>query len=219
MPPPARATAPPTTPAPATSHGATLVASSPASGQSAPPPSATGSLARAMGNRLAVTGTTVADAPETPFAPGPAGRSGATGKTFLPLAFDAKALVTEGNKPRERDATVHFADGKVIVVAEDNPKDVVHDIPYGAIMSISYSTGRDPLWNSPEGPVAVAYAGGGLGFLRGLRHWVTLRTRDATDLFVVLRFSNDVQVSRAIEALEERTSHTVELVVERRDAK
>ncbi len=176
-------------------------------------------MAGATSNRRAVTGTSVADGPETPSVPSPAGRSGATGKTFLPLAFDAKALVTEGNKPRERDATVHFADGKVIVVAEDNPKDVVHDIPYDAILSISYSTGRDPLWNSPEGPVAVARAGGGLRFLRGLRHWVTLRTRNAADLFVVLRFSNDVQVSRAIKALEERTSHTVELVVERRDGK
>jgi len=176
-------------------------------------------MAGATSNRRAVTGTSVADGPETPSVPSPAGRSGALGKTFLPLAFDAKALVTDGNKPRERDATVHFADGKVIVVAEDNPKDVVHDIPYDAILSISYSTGRDPLWNSPEGPVAVARAGGGLRFLRGLRHWVTLRTRNAADLFVVLRFSNDVQVSRAIKALEERTSHTVELVVERRDGK
>jgi hypothetical protein len=140
-------------------------------------------------------------------------------RTFLPLAFEAKAFVSEGNKQRERDATVHFADGKVIVVAEDNPKDVVHAIPYDAILSISYSTGRDPLWNSPEGPAAVARAGAGLGFFRGLRHWVTLRTRDAMDLFVVLRFSNDVQVARAIQALEERTSHTVELVVEHRDAK
>ena len=41
----------------------------------------------------------------------------------------------------------------------------------------------------------------------------------AADLFVVLRFSSDVQVGRAITALEERTSHTVELVVERKDAK
>ena len=219
MPSPSLATVPPTTPAPATTHVATLVATSTSGGQSAPPPFAPGSIATATSTGRAGTGTTVAHAPETPSAASPAGRSGATGKTFLPLAFDAKALVTEGNKPRERDATVHFADGKVIVVAEDNPTDVVHDIPYDAILSISYSTGRDPLWNSPEGPVAVARAGAGLGFLRGLRHWVTLRTKNAMDLFIVLRFSNDVQVSRAIKALEERTSHTVELVVERRDAK
>jgi hypothetical protein len=140
---------------------------------------------------------------------------------YLPLAFDAKALVSEGNKQRERDSTVHLADGKVIVVAEDNPNDVVHAEPYDAILSISYSTGRDPLWNSPEGPAAVARAGGGgaLGIFRGARHWVTLRTKDAADLFVVLRFSNDTQVARAIAALEERTSHTVELVVERKDAR
>ena len=38
-------------------------------------------------------------------------------------------------------------------------------------------------------------------------------------LALFLRFSNDVQVRRAIKALEERTSHRVELVVERRDAR
>jgi len=147
-------------------------------------------------------------------------RSAGTGKTFLPLAFDAKALVGEGSSQRERDATVHFADGKVTVIAEDNPNDVVHAVPYDAILSISYSTGRDPLWNSPDGPAAVARGGGGaLGIFRGDRHWITLRTGDATPLFVVLRFSSDAQVARAIAALQERTSHPVQHVLERKNAR
>jgi hypothetical protein len=202
----------------ATTHVDTLVAGT-AGGQSAPRPSAPDSVAKPTNYGRTGADETLANAPETTSAPTPAVRSGGTGKTFLPLAFDAKALITEGTRQRERDATVHLADGKVIVIAEDHPNDVVHSVPYDTILSISYSTGRDPLWNSPEGPAAVARAGGGMGFLRGLRHWVTLRTKDAADLFVVLRFSNDVQVGRAIKALEERTSHRVELVVERRDAK
>jgi hypothetical protein len=169
----------------------------------------------------ALTVAARADALVTPAAFSPGDLSGGTGKTFLPLAFDAKALVSEGSRQRERDTTVHFADGKVIVVAEDKPNDVMHAVPYDAIVSISYSTGRDPLWNSPQGPAAVARGGGGgaMGIFHGARHWVTLRTKDAADLFVVLRFPNDVQVGRAITALEERTRHTVELVVERKDAR
>lgn len=138
----------------------------------------------------------------------------------MPLAFDAKALVGEGNKQRERAAKVHLADGSVTVTAEDAPNDVVHAVPYDGIVSISYSRGRDPLWNSPRGPIPVARGGGGaLGIFRGVRHWITLRTKDAKDLFVVLRFTNEVQAKRAIAALEVRTRHTAELVVEHKDAK
>jgi serine/threonine-protein kinase len=218
-PPPAPATAPPTRPAPATTPGAPPVPTSTVDRQNDPPVSVPPGIAKPTSSGRTDTGATVADAPATPSSRVPAGRSGGTGRTFLPLAFDAKALISEGNRQRERDAAVHFADGKVIVVAEDNPNDVVHAVPYDAILSISYSTGRDPLWNSPEGPAAVARAGSGLGIFRGPRHWVTLRTKDTTNLFVVLRFPTDVQVGRAIAALEERTSRAVELVVERKDAK
>ena len=142
-------------------------------------------------------------------------------KAFLPLALDARALVTAGNQQREREAKVHLADGKVTITPDDNPNEVIHAMPYEGIVSINYSRGRDPLWHSPEGPALVLRAGAGAlgGMFRGTRHWVTLRTRDARDLFIVLRFANDVQVKRALTALEERTGKAAELVAERKDVK
>ena len=83
-------------------------------------------------------------------------------------------------------------------------------------MSVSYSRGRDPLWNSPEGPAPVAKMGGGaFGFIRGERHWIALRTRNN---FVVLRLQ-DVQIKQVLGALEERTGRVPERVVGRKDAK
>lgn len=142
-------------------------------------------------------------------------------KTFLPLALDARALVGTGNQRREREGQMHLADGKITVTPDDNPSDVLHAMAYGNIASISYSRGRDPLWNSPEGPAPVIRAGAGAlgGIFRGTRHWVTLRTGEAADPFIVLRFPNDVQVKRALTALEERTGKTAELVAERKDVK
>jgi predicted Ser/Thr protein kinase len=215
------ATAPPTRAVPVMTHAAARVITSTAVGQRVAPASSPVSTAGPTSGGRADTGATVADARATALAPSSASRSGGTGKTFLPLAFDAKALVGEGSRQHELDAMVHFSDGRVTVVSEDNPNDVVHAVPYDSILSISYSTGRDPLWNSPEGPAAVARGGGGgaLGIFRGVRHWITLRTGAGTPLFVVLRFSSDAQVARAIAALQERTSHPVQHVLERKDAR
>jgi predicted Ser/Thr protein kinase len=131
-----------------------------------------------------------------------------------PMAFDAKALIGAGSKPRERDAQVLLADGKVTVTADN--KDILHSVPYSGVVSVSYSRGRDPLWNSPEGPAAVARMGGGtFGFIRGERHWIALRTKDR---FVVLRLQ-DVQIRQVLGALEERTGRAPERVVERKDLK
>ncbi len=102
----------------------------------------------------------------------------------------------QGPKQRERDAQILLADGKVTVTAGN--KDILHSVPYSGVMSVSYSRGRDPLWNSPQGPAPVARMGGGaFGFIRGERHWIALRTRDA---FVVLRLP-DAQVSQLLGAL------------------
>ena len=138
----------------------------------------------------------------------------APAKDMLPIAFDAKALVGTGERSRERDAQVLLADGKVTVTADN--KDVLHSVPYAGVISVSYSRGRNPLWNSPKGPAPVARTGGGaFGFIRGERHWIALRTKDA---FVVLRLQ-DEEVRRVLGALEERTGRTPERVVERKDAK
>jgi predicted Ser/Thr protein kinase len=135
-------------------------------------------------------------------------------KEMPPMAFDAKALVGDGPRQRERDAQILLADGRVTITADN--KEILHSVPYSGVVSVSYSRGRDPLWNSPEGPVPVARMGGGtFGFIRSERHWIALRTKDT---FVVLRLQ-DVQVKQVLGALAERTGRAPERVVERKAAK
>jgi hypothetical protein len=140
--------------------------------------------------------------------------SAAPVKELPPMAFDAKALVGAGQRQREREAQILLADGKVTVTADN--KDILHSVPYSGVVSVSYSRGRDPLWNSPQGPAAVAkMSGGTFGFIRGERHWIALRTKDT---FVVLRLQDD-QVKQVLGALAERTGRAPERVVERKAAR
>lgn len=129
-----------------------------------------------------------------------------------------KAFVETDKGSRERDARLILAEGKVTLTADDN-QDSIHSVPYENVLSIHYSTGRDPQWLSPEGPATVAKAGSGFLGIRGDRFWVSLRTKDTKDPFVVLRFLNLGAARSGVKALEERTGHTVDIVPERKDAK
>ncbi len=146
-----------------------------------------------------------------PMAPSP-------GRTLPPFVFQAKVLLNDGEKQRERDCQVVLADGKVVVQAANNR--VLEEVPYERVVSISYSKGRDPLWTAPSGPAPVARTGGGLlGAFKSVRHWVSLRTANADSQFVVLRLGNDSDQRRAVVALEERTGRTGEFVTERKGDK
>ena len=124
--------------------------------------------------------------------------------------FDAKAVVPDGTKQRERNAKVLLDQGAMTITSDRN--EVLHSIPYRAVMSVSYSKARQPLWNSPGGPAPIVRVeGGALGFLKGDRHWVALRTKDA---FVVVRVDAD-QVARVLSAIEARTGRTTDRIVER----
>lgn len=110
-----------------------------------------------------------------------------------------------------------LADGKINVQATDD-QTVLFAVPYDGVLSISYSRGRDPLWNAPAGPARVARAGrGALGIFRGTRHWLALRTDSAKAPFVALRVGNETQARRALTALQERTGRSAEVVAERND--
>ena len=126
-------------------------------------------------------------------------------KTFTPAVFEARYLTRTGDGARERDSRVVLADGKVHVQASEDASTLA-TVPYGDVLSINYSHGRDPLWNAPGGPEPVARAGGGaFGIFRGPRYWIALRTTSAKNRFVVLRMGNEAVAKRAIAALEERT--------------
>ena len=154
------------------------------------------------------TGTPVDVVAVSPPAVHPADKPAA-----VPHVFDAMALMEEGDRPRERESQVFLVDGKINVKAKDDDS-LLYTLPFDEVLSISYSRGRDPLWSGPEGPTPVTRAGGGLGIFRGTRHWVSLRTRNTSARFVVLRLSNGARAKSAIAALEERTGRRATIVAE-----
>jgi eukaryotic-like serine/threonine-protein kinase len=136
-----------------------------------------------------------------------------------PLMFEAKALVGSKGKYKERDAQVALADGRITVTTDDEERAELYSVPYDGVISITYSRGRDPMWNSPQGPAPVARAGGALGRM-GIfvgREWVSLRT-NTRHQFVALRF-DDVLVKRALLALEERTGRAPQFIEERKEGR
>jgi serine/threonine-protein kinase len=126
-----------------------------------------------------------------------------------PFMFAAKMLVKDGDKQRERDATVRFADGQVTVTAQD--RTILSALPLDAVLSVIYSKAKQPLWDAPGGATPIQRIdGGAFGFLKGGRHWVSLRTKER---FVVLRVDEN-QVPGVLSAIEERTGKTTVRVAE-----
>ena len=146
-------------------------------------------------------------------------RSAKTMKAAAPILFETKALVGTKGKQREREAHLTLADGNIIVTADDATGRTLYEMPYESVISISYSRGRDPLWNSPQGPTPVTRVGGTLGRMGFSinREWISLRT-NTKDQFVSMRFDH-VLIRRVLLELEERTGRTPQLVVARKEPK
>ena len=140
-------------------------------------------------------------------------------KKIPALVLETKALVRVGARQRERDARLVLADGQLTVTATDDTRHRLYSMPYDSVISISYSRGSDPMWNSPKGPARVARVGDGTLRQFGMsvqRHWISLRT-NTENRFVILRV-DDAQVKRVLSALEERTGRTPQIVGPRRRA-
>lgn len=134
------------------------------------------------------------------------------------LVFETKTVVGT-KKPREHDAQLVLADGRITVTSDVESEYPFYSIPYDSVISISYSRGRDPMWNSPEGPAQVTRSGGTLGRLGIVvaRDWISLRTT-TRDQFVAMRF-DELLVRRILLALEERTGRKPELLAQPKDAR
>jgi hypothetical protein len=160
--------------------------------------------------------TTVAAAADAEPAPTAGRRTRPTWVNEAPLVFDAKTLVGT-KKPREHEAQLVLANGRITVTPELESEYPFYSIPYDSVVSITYSRGRDPMWNSPEGPLPVTRGGGTLGRLGIVvaRDWIALRT-NTRDQFVTMRF-DDMLVRRVLLALEERTGRKPELITEPKD--
>jgi serine/threonine-protein kinase len=122
------------------------------------------------------------------------------------LVFETRALVGT-RKSKEQGAQLLMGDGKITIIPTNDPASPLCSFPYGRVLAISVSRGRDPLWNSPQGPAPVARAGGTLSKLgiQVSRDWIALRT-STEEQFVSMRF-DEVLLKRVLLALEERTGH------------
>jgi serine/threonine-protein kinase len=154
----------------------------------------------------------VLPAPATAPAPVPAPRPGLV---VTPLRFDARAVVADGDKRRERDASILVADGTLTVTEKDKNTRALYVVPLDSVVGLTYSSSRQPLWDSPEGPAeAMRVEGGAFGFLKGGRNnWFGLRTKDS---LLVLRVDDDA-VARVMTGLQERTGLTLQRLVEPKD--
>jgi hypothetical protein len=131
-----------------------------------------------------------------------------------PFRFDARAVVVEGDKRRERDATVVVADGIVTVTEKDKKGKALYSVPIDDVLGVTYSNSKQPLWNSPNGPAeAMKVDAGAFGFLKGGRNWFGLQTKDS---LLVLRVDDDA-VGRVTAGLQERTGLTLQRLVEPKD--
>jgi len=129
-----------------------------------------------------------------------------------PFFFDAKTVVAEGGKNREHDTKILLASGK-LTVTEGNDR-LVTTVAFADIVGISVSSSRQPMWNSPQGPAEMMKVEAGkLGFFKGGRNWLGVRTADTS---LVIRV-DDQDLKKVIAAIEERTGKKVARVVERKD--
>jgi hypothetical protein len=127
------------------------------------------------------------------------------------LVFETRALVGT-RKSKEQGAQLLMGDGKITIIPTSNPASPLCSFPYGRVLAINVSRGRDPLWNSPQGPAPVARAGGTLSKLgiQVTREWIALRT-STEEQFVSMRF-DEVLLKRVLLALEERTGHRSQFI-------
>ena len=93
----------------------------------------------------------------------------------------------------------------------------LYEVPFSDVISVNYSHGRDPVWNSPDGPALVVHARGGTLAMLGVsvqRDWVSLETSTDTasaGRFIVLQV-DDQAVGPVLAALEERTGRAPQIV-------
>jgi serine/threonine protein kinase len=175
------------------------------------PPTASAAPSAPVPSKAPAKSASSSPAAPTPAAPVAPARAALV---TTPFRFDAHAVVTDGDKRRERDATVVVAEGVVTVSEKQKNGKALYAVPVDDVVGVTYSNSRQPLWNSPNGPAeAMKVEAGALGFLKGGRNWFGLQTKDS---LLVLRVDDDL-VSRVTAGLQERTGLTLQRLVEPKD--
>jgi len=147
-----------------------------------------------------------ANTPDTAAAPAPS-EAHAAAAALPTLSFDnLKLLVLDGSRSREQDAKVHFADGRILIIAVGER--LVASLPYDQVLTLSTSRSRQPRWRNANGTDSgVDLGGGAFGFLKSDRTWLAIQTHDHT--YVVRAARDDIQ------PLARAASERVGLPVER----
>ena len=121
--------------------------------------------------------------------------------------FEAKAVVADKGKNRERDVRVLLANGTMSV--SDRSGLAIFSVPFDSVQGIFISNAKQPMWMSPVGPAdAMKVEGGALGFLKGDQNWIVTQTTAAT---YVLRVDGD-HVGSVVKAVEEYSGRKVERI-------
>ena len=103
--------------------------------------------------------------------------------------------------------------GGKLTVTEKNDR-VVTALAFADVVGISVSNSKQPLWNSPQGPAEMMKVEAGkLGFFKGGRNWLGLRTADTS---LVMRVDDD-DLKNVIAAIEQHSGKKVVRVIERKD--
>jgi len=171
---------PPPPPAPVTSNKTSSTASAKAPAQN--PAGTTAASATPKAPATGASAAPVSPQPEAPSAPS----SGASVTDTQPaVAFDkVKLLVLDGDKAREDDAELRFANGNVQILGASQR--VVGSFPYQSVHTVTSTRSKQPRWKGPDGTVVDAkMSSGAFGFLKSDKNWVALVTSKATYVFRV----------------------------------
>ena len=141
-------------------------------------------------------------------------------RTSPEVHFEGTTLVGSGSQQHDREARLVLTDGKVLIMAGSGAGEVLQAVRYSDVYSISYSQGRDPFWESPDGPDLVVRVRGGTLEKWGIsvhRDWVSLlvaASQPDTGRFIVMHFDEGA-IRGVLTALEERTGRTPHILGER----
>lgn len=98
----------------------------------------------------------------------------------LPVeTFDRlKLLVQDGEKTKERDATLRLEAESLVVLAKKGGYEMKR-LPYREVRAAEYSYSKHPRWKEGLGAaVAVGVFAAPVFFLKGKKHWLTLQTEN-----------------------------------------
>lgn len=140
--------------------------------------------------RPTVPDTASREAPATPAAPVPAvpvipaSPRPALPPERAPVEFDdVKIVVPEEGRTREYDVRLKVGDGRIWAISAKSPA-ASKSMPYGRVVSITYSQSRHPRWKEGIGVAVVAGVfSAPVFFMKSTRHWLTVQARD--DYFVL----------------------------------